>query len=228
MLEKLYKVFLVEDDYSMSDAVKTLLEKWGFKVFICDDYENVLNTFKEINPHIIIMDINIPYKDGFYWCKEIRKLSNVPILFISSRDSNMDVIMGINNGGDDYIQKPFDSSILIAKIQAIIRRCYEYKISENYIIKCNNVLLNINNYNVHFKEQCITLTTNEFKILKILMENRGQVISRSKLMKKLWNDDIYVNENTLTVNINRLRKSLESIGIINFIITKKGMGYIVL
>ncbi len=173
------------------------------------------------------MDINIPSFDGFYWCKKIREISSVPIIFCSSRNSNMDIVMAINNGGDDYIQKPFDSHVLVAKLQAIIRRTYEYRTTESQLIESNDVILNLNDTKIYYQDQSLELTKNEFRILKTLMENKGEVVSRDNLMRRLWNDDIYVNENTLTVNINRLRNRLEGINVYDFILTKKGMGYII-
>lgn len=223
-----YRVLIIEDDRNMAEAMGRILGKWGFSTDICDDFLNILNIFKETQPHIILMDINIPAFDGFYWCKKIRELSNVPILFVSSRDSSMDIVMAINNGGDDFIQKPFDGKVLIAKLQAVIRRTYEYRIYDTQIIECNNLILNVNDTIVHYGDNNVELTRNEFRILKTLMENRGKVVSRRNLMKQLWDDDIYINENTLTVNINRLRKKLEDIGAKDYISTKKGMGYIIL
>ncbi len=224
----IYKVLIIEDDINMAEVMKKLLEKWGFNSTICEDFENVINTFKKVEPHIILMDINISTYDGFYWCKKIREISSVPVIFVSSRDSSMDIVMAVNNGGDDYIQKPFDSSVLIAKLQAIIRRTYEYRAHEAQIMECSNVVLSIKDATVHYKDKSSELTRNEFKILQTLMDNKGKLVSRESLMKQLWNDDIYVNENTLTVNINRLRKRLEDIGVNDFINTKKGMGYIII
>ncbi len=224
----IYKVLIIEDDINMAELMKKLLEKWGVNATICEDFENVINTFKKVEPHIILMDINISTYDGFYWCKKIREISSVPVIFVSSRDSSMDIVMAVNNGGDDYIQKPFDSSVLIAKLQAIIRRTYEYRANEAQIMECSNVVLSIKDATVHYKDKSSELTRNEFKILQTLMDNKGKLVSRESLMKQLWNDDIYVNENTLTVNINRLRKRLEDIGVNDFINTKKGMGYIII
>ena len=226
-MNAIYKIFIIEDDENMAEVMKKVLMKWGFTAVVCEDFENIIIEYKEVDPHIILMDINIPTFDGFYWCGKIREISKVPIIFVSSRDSNMDILMAIHNGGDDYIQKPFDSSILVAKLQALIRRTYEYSTCENQIIECNELILTINNATIHYKNVKVELTKNEFIILKILMENNGKVVSRESLMKQLWNDDIYVNENTLTVNMNRLRKRLEDIGVCDFIITKKGMGYMI-
>ncbi|MCB2356865.1 response regulator transcription factor [Clostridium estertheticum] len=223
-----YKLLIIEDDKNMCEVLSNILSKWGFEVTVCEDFEKIIECFKECEPKVVLMDINLPICDGFYWCKNIRKISKIPIIFVSSRDSNMDIVMAINNGGDDYIQKPFDSNVLIAKIQAIIRRTYEYKNEEARVLKCDNLLLNLDNTTILYNENSLELTKNEMLILQTLMENKGKGVSRSKLMKKLWDDDIYVNENTLTVNINRLRNRLEKVGIKDLIITRKGIGYIIL
>ncbi|APC38934.1 response regulator transcription factor [Clostridium estertheticum] len=223
-----YKLLIIEDDKNMCEVLSNILNKWGFEVTVCEDFEKIIECFKECEPKVVLMDINLPICDGFYWCKNIRKISKIPIIFVSSRDSNMDIVMAINNGGDDYIQKPFDSNVLIAKIQAIIRRTYEYKSEEARVLKCDDLLLNLDNTTLLYNENYLELTKNEMLILQTLMENKGKGVSRSKLMKKLWDDDIYVNENTLTVNINRLRNRLEQVGIKDLIITQKGIGYIIL
>ncbi|MPQ30166.1 response regulator transcription factor [Clostridium estertheticum] len=223
-----YKLLIIEDDKNMCEVLSNILNKWGFEVTVCEDFEKIIECFKECEPKVVLMDINLPICDGFYWCKNIRKISKIPIIFVSSRDSNMDIVMAINNGGDDYIQKPFDSNVLIAKIQAIIRRTYEYKNEEARVVKCDDLLLNLDNATLLYNKNSLELTKNEMLILQTLMENKGKGVSRSKLMKKLWDDDIYVNENTLTVNINRLRNRLEQVGIKDLIITQKGIGYIIL
>jgi DNA-binding response OmpR family regulator len=223
-----YKLLLIEDDKNMCDLLSNLLNKWEFEVAVCEDFEKIIECFLQCEPDVVLMDINLPVCDGFYWCKKIRQMSKTPIIFVSSRDSNMEIIMAINNGGDDFIQKPFDSDVLIAKLQAIIRRTYEYKNEETKVLKCDDLLLNLDNATLLYNENSLELTKNEMLLLKTLMENRGKGVSRSKLMKKLWDDDIYVNENTLTVNINRLRNRLEQFGIKDLIVTKKGIGYIIL
>lgn len=227
-MEQRYKLFIVEDDFVLAEEMKKALDKWGFEARVVEDFNNILKNFLEQAPHAVLMDINIPSFDGFYWCKKIREVSSVPIIFVSSRESNMDVIMAINNGGDDYIQKPFDISVLVAKLQAIMRRTYEYGRGEESVLQCQGLLLNLNDATMQANDQIIELTKNEFKILKLLIQNRGKVVSRQLLMKKLWDDDVYVNENTLTVNVNRLRTKLGELGFIDFISTKKGMGYMVL
>jgi len=181
-----------------------------------------------IKPHLILMDVNLPYFDGFFWCKQIRETAKTPIIFLSSRDSNMDIIMAVNQGADDYITKPFSFDLLVAKIQALLRRTYDYKNEQSETIEYNGVILNMNSGTLSYKDKKIELTKNEHKILCLLMKNKEKVVSREKLMKSLWDDDCFVNENTLTVNMNRLRNKLDEIGIENFITTKKGEGYIIL
>ncbi|WP_159882309.1 response regulator transcription factor [Paenibacillus puerhi] len=222
-----YNLLIIEDDKDLADAMRKLLDKWGYHIAICEDFEYIMKCFNEVEPHIVLLDINIPAFDGFYWCKKIREVSKVPIVFVTSRDSNMDIVMAMNSGGDDYIQKPFDSHVLVAKLQAIIRRTYEYQTVETSLIEYNQVILNLNDTKLYFGEKNVELTKNEFRILKTMMENNGKVVSRDSLMKQLWDDDLYVNENTLTVNMNRLRKKLEELGVYDFIQTKKGMGYLV-
>lgn len=226
--EQCYKVFVVEDDKMLEEEIIVLLEKWGFEAFGVETFENISEQVLNKSPHVVLMDINIPSFDGFYWCKEIRKLSKVPIIYISSRNNSMDVIMGMNNGGDDYIEKPFNNQVLIAKLQAIVRRTYEYGIHDAKLIGHGGLVLNLEDTVVSYQDNRTELTKNEFKILKILIENKGSVVSRQALMRSLWDEDVYVNENTLTVNVNRVRAKLYDLGLKDFIATKKGMGYIIL
>lgn len=225
---KKYRIFVVEDDNMLEEEIIELLEKWGFKAFGTESFDDISEQFLSKKPDVVLMDINIPSFDGFYWCKEIRKLSKVPIIYISSRNNNMDIIMGINNGGDDYIEKPFNNQVLIAKLQAIVRRTYEYKTQDTKVTICKGLVLNLEDMSISYKDNRIELTKNEFKILKILIENQGKIVSRQALMKNLWDEEVYVNENTLTVNVNRVRAKLEELGIKDFITTKKGMGYSIL
>lgn len=223
-----YKLFIIEDDKDMCEALNNLLSKWEFKIGVCKDFEKVVECFLDFKPDIVLVDINLPVCDGFYWCRKIRQISKIPIIFLSSRDSNMDIVMAINNGGDDFIQKPFDPEVLIAKLQAVIRRTYEYKSEEAKVLRCDDLLLNLDNAALIYNGNSLELTKNEMLILKTLMENKGKGVSRSRLMKKLWDDDIYVNENTLTVNINRLRNKLKQFEVKDLIVTQKGIGYIIL
>lgn len=218
---------IIEDNKSLGDEIQYGLYKWGFETIIVDNFENVLQDFVSNNPHLIILDINLPCFDGFYWCNRIRELSKVPIIFLSSRDTKMDILMAVNMGGDDYITKPFSMDILIAKINALLRRTYSYGESVNDVIECDGAILNICDSTLFYNEKKIELTRNEMKILLLLMKNRGRIISRERIMRALWEDDNFVNDNTLTVNVNRLRSKLEDVGLIDFIATKKGQGYII-
>lgn len=224
----MYKIMIVEDDNTLCANMAEALSKWGFEVCAVEDFSNITAEFTHKKPNLIIMDVNLPYFDGFYWCTGIRQVSKVPILFLSSRDTNMDVIMAVNSGADDYITKPFSMDILIAKINALLRRTYAYGEEASEVLECGGVLLNLTDNKLLYNSQEMELTRNEFKILLLLMKNRGKAISREKIMRALWDDDNFINDNTLTVNINRLRIKLKDIGLEEFIVTKKGFGYIVL
>lgn len=220
------KILIVEDDCSIRKNVKKALESWKFGVDTVEDFSRVFDKFNEYKPDLILMDIALPFFDGYYWCSQIRKTSSVPIIFVSSMSDNMNIIMAINMGGDDYITKPFEIDILIAKIQAILRRTYNYS-NDFDVLEHKGLSLNMSNSMLKYKDQETELTKNEFKILLTLLQNKGKIVSREKLMNALWKTDLYVDENTLTVNINRLRKKIESLGVDRFIETKVGMGYIV-
>ncbi len=222
----MYKVLLVEDDEAISNSIKKYLENWGFEVENVHDFKNIIDEFNKINPHIVLLDIMLPFYDGYYWCKEVRKISNVPIVFISSASDNMNIVMAVNMGGDDFIAKPFDFSVLLAKMQAILRRTYDMS-GGIAVIEHKGITLNLNNFTLSYKDKVLELTKNEFRILETLLANKGKIVSRDTLMTKLWQDDNYVEENTLTVNVTRLRKKLEDIGATDFIKTKVGCGYIV-
>ena len=221
-------IFIIEDDKSLSDEIKLVLNKWGYKVGQVNNFENITNEVLECNPKLILMDINLPSYDGFYWCSQIRNFMKLPIIFISSRDNDMDIIMSINMGGDDYITKPFSPQVLVAKIQAILRRTYSYnKDLKSDIIKFKDVTLNIVEGKIYFKDENVDLTKNELKIMNILMLNQEKIATREEIIEELWETDEFISENTLTVNVNRLRKKLSSIGLDDFIETKKGQGYII-
>ena len=224
----MYKIFIVEDDNVLCNNIGEGIAKWGFSVVSIENFENVLEEFAKHNPHLVIMDINLPCFDGFYWCKKIRDISKVPIIFLSSRDSNMDIVMAVNMGGDDYVTKPFSMDILLAKIQALLRRTYSYGQEEGQIIECNGAILNINDGTLTYNDKSMELTRNEFKILQLLMRNQGKIVARDRIMRALWESEYFISENTLTVNINRLRKSIEDIGLEDFILTKKSQGYMIL
>lgn len=222
----MYNLMIIEDDRGISEAIAKQASLWGLNVHTIDDFRGVLREFAEFQPHIILMDISLPFFDGYYWCSEIRKVSKVPIIFISSASDNMNIIMAMNMGADDFIAKPFDMSVLLAKIQALLRRTYDFAASVP-VIEHRGALLNTGDSTLVFGGEQIPLTQNEYKILLCLLENKGRVVSREKLMERLWKTDSFVDENTLTVNINRLRKKLDATGLENFIATKHGVGYIV-
>jgi len=224
----MYKILIVEDDAALCSNMVKNLSKWNYDIYKIDDFGNVLKEFMNIKPHLVLMDVNLPNFDGFFWCKQIREVAKIPIIFLSSRDSNMDIIMAVNQGADDYITKPFSFELLVVKIQALLRRTYDYQNEARETIEYNGVILDINSGTLSYKDTKIELTKNEHKILSLLMKNKSKVVSREKLMKLLWDDDYYVNENTLTVNINRIRTKLDDMGIRDFITTRKGEGYIIL
>ena len=196
------------------------------EVKICEDFTNVLKEFAEFQPHIVLLDITLPFFNGYHWCSEIRKISQVPIIFISSAADNMNIVMAMNMGADDFIPKPFDQSVLMAKLQALLRRAYNFSQGSPVIEHCG-AILNTGDNTLTYKEEKINLTKNEYRILLSLMENRGKVVSREKLMERLWETDLFVDENTLTVNVNRLRKKLDAADLEDFIRTKHGVGYII-
>ena len=222
----MYKILLVEDDEIISKSIKQHLGNWDFEVVIAQDFRNITKEFNECNAHIVLLDLILPFYDGFYWCKEIRKISNVPIVFLSSASDNMNIVMAVNMGGDDFISKPFNVSVLLAKIQAILRRTYDMPNGIS-ILEHKGIILNLNDFTLSYRDKSIELTKNEFRILETLLVNKGKIVSRDTLMMKLWQDDNYVEENTLTVNVTRLRKKLEDLGIDDFIKTKVGCGYII-
>ena len=222
----MYKILLVEDDEAISNSIKNHLENWGFEVVAVRDFRNIINEFNKVNPHIVLLDIILPFYDGYYWCKEVRKISNVPIVFLSSASDNMNIVMAVNMGGDDFLAKPFDFSVLLAKVQAVLRRTYDMS-GGIAVIEHKGITLNLNDFTLSYQDKILELTKNEFRILETLLANKGKIVSRDTLMTKLWQDDNYVEENTLTVNVMRLRKKLEDIGATDFIKTKVGCGYIV-
>ena len=221
------KIMIVEDEPTIRDMLREMLVKWRYECIQLDDFSQVLQVFLKENPHLVLMDINLPFFDGFYWCNKIREVSKVPIIFLSSRNTPMDMVMAVNMGGDDYIQKPFYEEVLIAKIKALLRRTYSYAETTPNIREYGGIVLNLNNGEVFYGEQKAELTKNEFKILNILMQNVGTIVSREKIMRTLWEDESFVDDNTLTVNITRLRKKLDEIGKENYITTIKGEGYII-
>lgn len=221
----MYKIYVVEDDKGIADGISQCLSAWEMEVAVVSDFRNVLGEIKELDPHLIIMDITLPYMGGYHWCQEIRKTSSVPIIFISSATDNMNIVMAMNMGADDYIPKPFDQSVLIAKVQALLRRTYDFN-QGSFTLQAKGAVLNMNDNSLTYEGKKIELARNEYKILLTLMENKNKVVSREKLMEVLWETDSFVDENTLTVNVGRLRKTLEAAGLTDFIKTKFGVGYI--
>ena len=220
------KILIIEDDLNVARELSISLKKWSFEVDIIKNFDNILKEVIYNKPSLILMDVNLPYYDGFYWCEKIREVSKVPIIFLSSRDSNMDIIMGINNGGDDYITKPFSTEVLISKINALLRRSYDYNNSDT-LIYYNDAVLDIEKCIFRYDDKEIELTKNEIKILSLLIKNKEKVVSREQIMMSLWNDDEFVNDNTLTVNITRLRGKINELGLKDIIKTKKGIGYLI-
>lgn len=222
----MYKVLIVEDDKTISKILGEHLSGWGYEVGQVNDFEHVLEEFIAFDPQIVLLDIGLPYFNGHHWCGEIRGISKVPIIFISSADDNMNIVMALNMGGDDFIAKPFDLNIVTAKVQALLRRTYSFKEQTN-LIEHRGAVLNLSDATLSYQNERIELTKNEYRILQILMSRIGEIVSRDEIMRALWEDDSFVDDNTLTVNVTRLRKKLEEAGICGYIKTKKGIGYVV-
>ena len=220
----MHKILLVEDDEVIRQQVKKMLEQWGYEVVLVEDFMEVLSIFVKVEPHLVLMDIGLPLFNGYHWCQEIRKVSKVPIMFLSSRDQAMDIVMAINMGGDDFVTKPFDQNVLLAKIQGLLRRSYEFGKDQN-LLEYMGVILNLKAMDLVYQGEVVSLTKNEFQILQVLFERSGNIVSREDLMKELWNSDFFIDDNTLSVNVARLRKKLEVVGLKDFIETKKGVGY---
>ncbi|MBS6694513.1 MAG: response regulator transcription factor [Firmicutes bacterium] len=222
----MYKLLIVEDEQGISEEIKRQAENWGLEVRCAADFRNIMAEFAEFDPQIVLMDIALPFFDGYHWCSEIRKVSKVPIIFISSASDNMNIVMAMNMGADDFIAKPFDGSVLIAKVQAMLRRTYDFG-GAMPVLEHKGALLNTGDGCLTYGEEKLELTKNEYRILLCLMENKGTIVSREKLMEALWATDSFVDENTLSVNVGRLRKKLEAVGLKDFIATKFGAGYII-
>ena len=221
----MYKIFIVEDDATVSSIICEKLNKWGFDTCGAKDFKNLLSEYSDIKPHMVLMDINLPYYDGFYWCEKIRKTSNIPIVFISSRADDNDKIRAIMGGGDDYIEKPFSMDVLIAKVQATLRRAYAYTDNAYRVLSWSDMVLDLEKSVVSYGDKEAALTHNECQILCLLMKASGKVVSRAKIIKTLWQDENFIDENTLTVNMNRLRNKLRNIRNDDIIETVKGKGY---
>lgn len=222
----MYRIFIVEDDETIAGLLKRHLESWGYEVDCAEDFGHVLSEFVKKDPQMVLLDLKLPFYNGFHWCEEIRRISQVPILFLSSASDNMNMVMAMSRGADDFVAKPFDLDVLVAKVQALLRRSYAFGKAAG-ILERGGAVLNIAGSSLSFGGKVEELTRNELRILQILMEHGGKVVSRDAIMTKLWENDSFVDDNTLTVNVTRLRKKLEGMGLEGFIVTKKGMGYMV-
>lgn len=222
----MYKILIIEDDTTIADLIKKQLLKWDYEAECVRDFKNITDYVISFKPHLILLDIMLPFFNGFYWCGEIRKVSNVPIVFVSSASDNMNIVMAMNMGGDDFISKPFDINVLVAKIQALIRRTYSLG-TQIKLIEHKGAMLNLNDTTLIYNDIKTELTKNDFRILQLLMENIGRAVTREEIMEHLWESDSFIDDNTLTVNVTRLRKKLEETGLFEFIKTKKGIGYMV-
>ncbi|MDE7310053.1 MAG: response regulator transcription factor [Eubacterium sp.] len=222
----MYKIMIIEDDETMALTIKRQIESWGNEVLCADDFQNIMPDFVKFDPHMVLVDLMLPFYNGYYWCTEIRKISNVPVIFLSSASDNMNIVMAMNMGGDDFIPKPVDLNVLTAKLQAALRRAYDMG-GKIPVLEHRGAVLNLNDASLTYMGKRIELTKNDFRILQLLLEQKGKVVSRDTLMTKLWQMDSYVEENTLTVNVTRLRKKLEKAGLTDFIMTKVGSGYLI-
>ena len=222
----MYKILIVEDDETIAGGLKTHLEKWNYQTECMTDFKDVMGKFLEFEPQLVLLDIVLPFFNGFHWCQEIRKISKVPIIFLSSVNDNMNIVMAMNMGGNEFIEKPFDLNVVTAKMQAVLRRTYEFRGTAD-IMEWNGAILNLADATVLYQDQKQELTKNEFKILQMLLENTGKIVSRESIMTRLWDSNEFIDDNTLTVNVARLRKKMEQIGLGGKIITKKGIGYMV-
>ena len=222
----MYRILIVEDDMTIAHTLASHLGKWDYEVRCAKDFKNIRELFEKFDPQLVLLDIMLPFFNGFHWCQEIRKISEVPIIFLSSANDNMNIVMAMNMGGDEFIEKPFDLNVVTAKVQAILRRSYSFQGTVN-VIEYHGAVLNLNDATLVNKGQKIELTKNEFRILQILLENTGRIVSRDSIITRLWESDEFIDDNTLTVNVARLRKKLDQAGLEQMIRTKKGIGYMV-
>lgn len=222
----MYRILIVEGDMTIAKVLAAHLEKWGYETRCAENFKNIMNDFLDFEPQLLMLDIGLPFFNGFHWCQEIRKVSQVPIMFLSSLDDNMNIVMAMNMGGDEFIEKPFDLNVVTAKVQALLRRTYAFQGSSN-LLEHDGIMLNLGDATVLYQDQKVELTKNEFRILQILFERAGKIVSRDEIIERLWDSDEFIDDNTLTVNVARLRKKLESVGRKDMIRTKKGIGYMV-
>lgn len=222
----MYKLLIVEDDSVIAKSIKNHMESWGYEAVCITDFENVKKVFVQEQPHLVLMDISLPFYNGFHWCDEIRKVSKVPVIFLSSASDNMNIVMAMNMGGDDFIAKPFDLNVLQAKVQAMLRRTYDFSGKSN-LMEHKGMVFDCGSGIITYEGSRIELTKNEMRILQELLEQKGKIVTRDQLMERLWESDSFIDDNTLTVNVARLRKKLEEAGIKDMIKTRKGIGYVV-
>lgn len=222
----MYRIFIVEDDSVIAGVMRRYLEGWGYQTACAEHFDHVLEEFAAFDPHLVLLDISLPFFNGYHWCTEIRKISKVPVIFVSSASDNVDVVTAMQLGGDDLLAKPFDLQVLSAKVQAMLRRAYDFSAAAR-LISCGGAVLNVSDGTLAAAGRRVELTKNEHKILQLLMERRGEIVSREAIMTALWESDSFVDENTLSVNVNRLRRKLDAAGLPDFIHTRKGAGYLV-
>ena len=222
----MYKIMIVEDDGVIANTVAHHMESWGCETHCVENFQKVLAEFVAFDPQLVLLDISLPFFNGYHWCNEIRKISKIPIIFLSSASDNMNIVMAMNMGGDDFIAKPFDLHVLAAKVQAVLRRTYDFG-GQTSLLEHRGAILIMGDATLTYQGNKVELTKNEYKILQTLLENKGKAVGRDSLMTKLWETDCYVDENTLTVNVTRLRRKLEAVGLDGFITTKKGIGYLI-
>ena len=222
----IHRIFIVEDDAVIAEAIRRHISAWGCSARCAVNFENVISEFADFDPQLVLMDISLPFFNGYHWCSEIRRVSKVPIIFVSSASDNMNIVMAVNMGGDDFIAKPFDLDVLTAKVQALLRRAYDFT-APTKLLESGGAVLSMADATLSYEGRKTELTKNEFKILQLLFESKGAIVTRDDIMTRLWESDSFVDENTLTVNITRLRRKLEDTGLMNFIVTKKGIGYMV-
>ena len=219
------KIMIIEDEVTIREELKVFLTRYGYEVLVPDDFSNIIDYVKSKNPNLILLDINLPIFDGYYICREIRKFSEVPIIIVTSRDSDVDELMSMNLGADDFITKPYNTQILLARIESILKRVYRNSTVQD-VLEYGDMKLNLSNGTIVYNDKVIELTKNELKILSYLIKNRGKIVSRESLINYLWNCEMFIDDNTLSVNVTRIRKKLEEIGLSNIIETRSGLGYI--
>ena len=222
----MYRIFIVEDDPVIAGTLVKHMERWGLEARGAEDFRNVLREFAAYDPQLVLLDIALPFYDGYHWCAQIRRVSSAPIVFLSSASDNMNILMALNAGADDFIAKPFDLNVLMAKVQALLRRAYDFA-GQSRLYSHGDLLVNAADGSATLNGQKVELSRNENRILTVLLENKGKIVSRDTLMARLWETDDYVDANTLSVNVARLRKRLADVGAGDLIKTRKGMGYII-